>query len=202
MEPIWTHHIFGFTRFWPKYPIVSLKTVDRWTNFINEVCFVLNKNQEIEWIEGGQFRRTLKIQCTEISEEHREKIYGTVESDELEWSSGGESIRGRITLDVASPSELIRAWLEIFTGGRRDSVFSAAVSSMPCSSLTVPLLYVVTMRKQSLPRSLIVSRTAVAINGAMNHGEVFTSPPVSLIAAQNSHCLCHLFPIWVCTVKL
>ena len=82
-------------------------------------------------------------------------------------------------MDVASPSELIRAWLEIFTGGRRDSVFSAAVSSMPCSSLTVPLLYVVTMRKQSLLRSLIVSRTAVAINSAMNHGEVFTSPLVS-----------------------
>jgi hypothetical protein len=89
MEPIWTRHIFGFTRFWPKYPIVSLKMVDRWTNSINEVCSVLNKNQEIEWMEGGRFRQTLKIQCTEISEEHMEKIYGTVESDELEWSSGG-----------------------------------------------------------------------------------------------------------------
>ena len=97
-------------------------------------------------------------------------------------------------MDVASSRELSRAWLEIFTGGRRDSVLSAAVSPMPCSSLTVPLLYVVTMRKQSLPQSLIVSRTTVAIKGAMNHGEVLTSPLVSLIVAQNSHCPCHLFP--------
>jgi hypothetical protein len=149
MEPIWTRHIFGFTRFWPKYPIVSLKTVDRWTNFINEVCSVLNKNQEIEWMEGGRFRQTLKIQCTEIFEEHREKIYGAIELDELEWSSGEGSIWGRITLDVASSRELSRAWPEIFAVGRRDSVLSAAVSPMPCSSLTVPLLYVVTMRKQS-----------------------------------------------------
>jgi hypothetical protein len=50
------------------------------------------------------------------------------------------------------------------------------------------------MRKQSLPRSLIISRTTVAIKGAMNHGEVFTSPPVSLIEAQNLHSPCHLFP--------
>jgi hypothetical protein len=91
----------------------------------------------------------------------------------------GGSIRGRVTLDVASSRELSRAWPEIFIGGRRHSVLSAAVSPMPCSSLTVPLLYVVTMRKQSLPWSLIVSRTAVAINSAMNHDEVFTSPPVS-----------------------
>jgi hypothetical protein len=24
MEPIWTRHIFEFTRFWPIYPIISL----------------------------------------------------------------------------------------------------------------------------------------------------------------------------------
>jgi hypothetical protein len=55
---------------------------------------------------------------------------------------------------------------------------------MPCSSLTVPLLYVVAMRQQSLPRSLIVSRTTVAINSAMDRGEVFTSPPVSSVEVQ------------------
>jgi hypothetical protein len=83
MEPIWTRHIFGFTRFWPKYPIVSLKTVDRWTNFINVVCFVLNKNQEIEWMEGGRFRQTLKIQCIEISETKIWALLKLMSSDEL-----------------------------------------------------------------------------------------------------------------------
>jgi hypothetical protein len=55
---------------------------------------------------------------------------------------------------------------------------------MPRFPLTVPLLYVVAMREQSLPRSSIVSRTAVAINSTMGHGEVFTSPPVSSVEAQ------------------
>jgi hypothetical protein len=97
-------------------------------------------------------------------------------------------------LDVAPSRELSRAWPELFTGGRRGSVDFTAVSFMPCSSLTIPLIYVVVMREQSLPQSLIVSRTAVAINSTMDHGGVFTSPPVSLIKVQNSHCLCHLFP--------
>jgi hypothetical protein len=35
--------------------------VVRRTNFINEVCSVLNKNQEIERLEGGRFRKKLKI---------------------------------------------------------------------------------------------------------------------------------------------
>jgi hypothetical protein len=73
MELNWTRHIFEFTQFWPEYPVVGLKTVDSRTNFINEVCPVLSKNQENQWVEGGRFRRTLKIQCTEISEEHRGK---------------------------------------------------------------------------------------------------------------------------------
>jgi hypothetical protein len=55
---------------------------------------------------------------------------------------------------------------------------------MPHFPLTVPLLYVVAMREQSLPRSLIVSRTVMAINSAMDHGEVFASPPVSSVEAQ------------------
>jgi hypothetical protein len=126
MEPIWTRHIFGLTRFWPKYPIVSLKTVDRWTNFINEVCSVLNKNQEIEWIKGGQFRRTLKIQCTKISEEHREKICGTVESDEFEWFSGGvdpgkdnfgRGITPRAQSRVAGDIHRRSLWLSAFCRG-------------------------------------------------------------------------------------
>jgi hypothetical protein len=85
---------------------------------------------------------------------------------------------------MAPSHEFSQAWPKLFTGGRRGSVNFAAVSSMPCSSLTVPLLYVVVLREQSLPRSLIVSRTAVAINSAMDRGEVFTSPPVSSVEVQ------------------
>jgi hypothetical protein len=70
------------------------------------------------------------------------------------------------------------------TGGRRGSVASAAVSPMPRFSLIVPLLYVVAMREQCNPRSLIVSRTAVAINSNMDHDEVFTSSSVSPVKAQ------------------
>jgi hypothetical protein len=92
--------------------------------------------------------------------------------------------RGEVTLDVAPSRELSRAWPELFTGGRRGSVDFTMVSSMPCSSLTLPLLYMVAMREQSLPRLLIVSRTAVAINSTMDHDEVFTSPPVSSVEAQ------------------
>jgi hypothetical protein len=96
----------------------------------------------------------------------------------------GESIRGTIASNVASSREFSQAWPELFTGGRCGLVNSTVVSSMPCSSLTIPLLYVVAMREQSLPRSLIVSWTAVAINSAMDHGEVFTSPPVSSVEVQ------------------
>jgi hypothetical protein len=55
---------------------------------------------------------------------------------------------------------------------------------MPRFPLTAPLLYVVAMREQCNPRSLIVSRTVVAINSTMDHDEVFTSPPVSSVEAQ------------------
>jgi hypothetical protein len=98
MEPNWTRHIFGFTRFWPKYPIVSLKTVDRWTNFINEVCSILNKNQEIERMEGGRFRQSLKIQCIEISETKIWALLNRMSSDESVgiWSRGGNFEHGTI----------------------------------------------------------------------------------------------------------
>jgi hypothetical protein len=58
---------------------------------------------------------------------------------------------GWITLIVVRFREPSRACPELVTGGRRDSDNSAAVSPVPCSSLTVSLPYVVTMRKQSYP---------------------------------------------------
>jgi hypothetical protein len=70
------------------------------------------------------------------------------------------------------------------TGGRRGSVTSATVSPMPCFPLIVPLLYVVAMREQWNPQPLIISRTVVAINSAMNHGEALTASPASLGKAK------------------
>jgi hypothetical protein len=67
------------------------------------------------------------------------------------------------------------------TGGRRGSVTCAAVSPMPCFPLTVPLLYVVSMREQYNLWLLIVSRTAVPINSAMDHDEALTISPVNLV---------------------
>jgi hypothetical protein len=40
------------------------------------------------------------------------------------------------------------------------------------------------MREQCNPRPLIVSRTAVAINSAMDHGEALTISPVNLVEAK------------------
>jgi hypothetical protein len=77
----------------------------------------------------------------------------------------------------------VRGW-RYPTGGRRGSVTSAAVSPMPCFPLTVPLLYVVTMREQCNLRPLIVSQTAVPINRAMDHGEALTISPVNLVEAK------------------
>jgi hypothetical protein len=133
MEPIWACHIFGFTRFWPKYLIVSLKTVDRWTNFISEVCPVLNKNQEIEWMEGGRFRQALKIQYTKISET---KIFAL-----LNWMSSDESVRiwsrrSKLWTWHHPASSVVRG-RRYPTGGHRGLIISAAVSPMPRS----PLLY-------------------------------------------------------------
>jgi hypothetical protein len=127
MEPIWTRHIFGFTRLWPKYPIVSLKTVDRWTNFINEVCSVLNKNQEIEWMEGGWFRQALKIQCTEISETKICALLNRMSSDE---SVGIWSRRCKLWTWHHPASSVVRG-RRYPIGGRRGSVISAVVSPMP-----------------------------------------------------------------------
>jgi hypothetical protein len=144
LELSWTCYIFRFARFWPKYPIVSLKTVDRWTNFINEDCSVPHKNQEIERMEGGRLRRTLKIKLWKISDE-RDKDQGhcwTGCARVIQW---WESITGRIASNVAPSRKLSRTWPELFTGGHRDSVNSTAVSPMSCSSLTVSLPYVVTM---------------------------------------------------------
>jgi hypothetical protein len=70
------------------------------------------------------------------------------------------------------------------TGGRRGSVTSAAVSPMPRFPLTMPLLYVVTMREQCNLRPLIVSRTVVPINSAMDHDEALTISPVNLVEAK------------------
>jgi hypothetical protein len=55
---------------------------------------------------------------------------------------------------------------------------------MPRFPLTVPLLYVVTMCEQYNPRPLIVSRTTVAINSAINHGEALTTSSVSSIEVK------------------
>jgi hypothetical protein len=70
------------------------------------------------------------------------------------------------------------------TGGRRGSVTSVAVSPMPRFPLTVPLLYVVTMREQCNPRPLFVSQTSVAINSTIDHGEALTISPVNLVEAK------------------
>jgi hypothetical protein len=145
MGPNWTRHIFEFTRFWPKYPIVSLKLVVRWTYSINEVCSVLNKNQEIERLEGGRFRKKLKIKLCKYLKNTGKRSTTLLNQMSSTDPVGGIDL-GRITLDVASSRKLSRAWPEIFTGGRRDSVLSAAVSPMPFSSLTVSLPYVVNMR--------------------------------------------------------
>ena len=55
---------------------------------------------------------------------------------------------------------------------------------MPRFPLTVPLLYVVTMREQCNPRLWIVSRITVLINSTMNHGEALTTSSVSTIEAK------------------
>jgi hypothetical protein len=64
---------------------------------------------------------------------------------------GGGIDPGWITSNVVRFCEPSRAWPELVTGGRRDSDNSAAVSPVPCSSLTMSLPYVVTMCKQSYP---------------------------------------------------
>jgi hypothetical protein len=55
---------------------------------------------------------------------------------------------------------------------------------MPCFPLNVPLLYVVSMHEQYNLRPLIVSRTAVPINSAMDHDEALTISPVNLVEAK------------------
>jgi hypothetical protein len=70
------------------------------------------------------------------------------------------------------------------TDGRRGSVTSTVVSPMPHFPLTVPFLYVVAMREQCNPRPLIVSRTVVAINSAIDRGEVLTTSLVSSIEVK------------------
>jgi hypothetical protein len=55
---------------------------------------------------------------------------------------------------------------------------------MPRFPLTVPLLYVVTMREQCNPRPLFVSQTSVAINSTIDHGEALTISPVNLVEAK------------------
>jgi hypothetical protein len=55
---------------------------------------------------------------------------------------------------------------------------------MPRSSLTVPLLYVVTMHERCNPRSWIVSRTTTPLNSSAAHGEVLTTSPVNSVEAQ------------------
>jgi hypothetical protein len=55
---------------------------------------------------------------------------------------------------------------------------------MPCFPLTVPLLYVASMREQYNLRPLIVSRTTVPINSAMDYGEALTISPVNLVEAK------------------
>jgi hypothetical protein len=55
---------------------------------------------------------------------------------------------------------------------------------MPRSSLTMSLLYVVTMHERCNPRPWIASQTTTPLNSPATHGEVFTSSPVSSVEAQ------------------
>jgi hypothetical protein len=134
-------------------------------------------------VKGGRFSKPLKIRAQKISEEQRKDPrhcrFGCVRVD---WG------RDRPWWDNYGPchdsANLAGAWPEIFH--RRPPWLGSftAVSLTPPFSLTVLLCYMVTMRERCVSWPLIVSRTAVPLNSAMNHDEILTISPVSSIEAK------------------